>query len=312
MKKLIFLTVGFLLISLFSYSQITDAESSLKSNIKTDTVASWNKGGISSLNLSQTSLVNWAAGGQNSVSLNGLLGLFANYTDVNNSWENTLELGYGLLQQSGIEGLMKTDDRIDFTSKYGRKAFANFYYAGLLNFRTQFAPGYNYPDVENKISDLLAPAYLLTAVGLNYIPNQYFNAFISPITGKFTYVMDEVLSNAGAFGVKPGERSRKELGGYIRLGFTKNDFKDGIFKNVSVNSKLDLFSNYLENPQYIDVNWENLIGLKVNDYISVSINTNLIYDYDIKSVEIINGQPTQGKAKVQFKEILGVGFMYKF
>ena len=116
----------------------------------------------------------------------------------------------------------------------------------------------------------------------------------------------------GAFGVKSGTTSRKELGGYVRLGFSKNDFKEGVFKNISVNSKLDLFSNYLENPQYVDVNWENLIGMKINDYISVSINTNLIYDYDIKSIEIVDGEAQQGKAKIQFKEILGVGFMYKF
>lgn len=312
MKRRILIISSLLMMTIFSIAQTTEAEKYLTGEIKTDTVSTWTKGGISSLNLAQTSLINWAAGGQNSVAVNGLLGLFANYTDEKNSWENTLEMGYGLLQQSGFDGLMKTDDRFDFTSKYGRKAFDNFYYSGLLNFKTQFAPGYDYPDVSQKISDLFAPAYLLAAAGLNYIPNQYFNAFISPITGKFTFVMDEELSKMGAFGVKSGTTSRKELGGYVRLGFSKNDFKEGVFKNISVNSKLDLFSNYLENPQYVDVNWENLIGMKINDYISVSINTNLIYDYDIKSIEIIDGEAIQGKAKIQFKEILGVGFMYKF
>lgn len=310
MKKNSLLLSLFLLANLAVFSQITDGEAKLK-KIETDTVASWKKGGITNLNLAQTSLVNWNAGGQNSVALNGLLSLFATYTDEKNVWENTLDLGYGLLQQKGY-GLMKTDDRIDFMSRYGRKAFKDFYYAGLLNFKTQFMPGYNYPNDSVKISNFLAPGYLLAAVGLNYIPNQYFNAFLSPLTGRMTFVMDEELSQMGAFGVDPGKNLRTELGGYIRLGFTKADFKEGFFKNFTVASKLDLFSNYLKNPQYIDVNWENILGMKVNDFITVTLNTHLIYDYDIKFDSNGDGSLEGEKARVQFKEILGVGFMYKF
>jgi len=92
---------------------------------------------------------------------------------------------------------MKTDDKIDFLSKYGRKAFTNFYYTALVNFKTQFSPGYIYPNDSTKISNFLAPAYMLAAVGLNYQPNSYFNAFLAPFTGKLTIVNDEVLSAAG-------------------------------------------------------------------------------------------------------------------
>lgn len=295
----------------FAQLKIDDAEKKLK-KLETDSVASWKKGGISTLNLAQTSLINWSAGGNNSIALNGALGLFATYADSLNVWENTLDLGYGLLRQSGYNNLMKTDDRIDLTSKYGRKAFKNFYYAALVNFHTQFAPGYNYPNDSIRISNFMAPGYLLGAVGLNYIPNAYFNAFFSPLTSKTTFVLDEFLSNQGAFGVEKGERIKAELGGYIRLGFAKNDFKDGFFKNISIASKLDLFSNYLKDPQYIDVNWETLLGMKVNDYITVSLNTHLIYDYDIKFDSDGDGDLTGEKARVQFKEILGIGFMYKF
>lgn len=267
------------------------------------------KGGFTGLNFSQTSLTNWAAGGQNSLSLNGLFNLFGVYKDSVNVWENVLDIGYGFLRQSTYDGIMKTDDRIEFNSKYGRKAFKNFYYAGLVNFRTQFSPGYNYPNDSVKISNLMAPGYLLAAVGMNYIPNQYFNAFFSPLTGRLTFVLDDELSALGAFGVDPGERINKEFGGYLRLAFTKGDFKDGFFKNFTIGSKLDLFSNYLENPQYIDVNWETLLGMKVNEYITVSLNTRLIYDYDVRIDYNEDGNP---HSRVQFKEILGVGFMYKF
>ncbi|MFV0392398.1 MAG: DUF3078 domain-containing protein [Paludibacteraceae bacterium] len=310
MKKIsLFLSV-FVAFQFSVFSQVTDAEAKLK-KIETDTVASWKKGGLTNLSMSQTSLVNWNAGGQNSVALNGQIGLFAIYKDKRNVWENTLDLGYGLLQQKGY-GLMKTDDRIDFTSRYGRKAFSDFYYAGLVNFKTQFTSGYNYPNDSVKISNFMAPGYLLAAVGLNYIPNSYFNAFISPLTGRMTFVMDDDLSAMGAFGVEKGKNLRSELGGYVRLGFSKNDFKDDFFKNFTIASKLDLFSNYLKNPQYVDVNWENILGMKVNDYITVTLNTHLIYDYDIKFDSNGDGDLTGEKARVQFKEIFGVGFMYKF
>ncbi len=307
-KKLITIAVLFGVI-ISASAQITEAESKLKTLV-TDTVSGWKTGGISNVNFSQTALINWAAGGENSYAVNGLLSLFANYKSGENAWDNSLDMGYGLLNQGEV-GLRKTDDKFDFLSKYGRKAFTNFYYTALVNFKTQFAPGYNYGTNKVKISNLFAPAYLLTAVGLNYQPNKNFNAFLAPFTGKMTIVTDEELSNAGAFGVEKGKNTRTEFGGYARMIYTRNDFKGEILKNMSLTSKIDLFSNYLKNPQYVDVSWENIIAMKVNKYISVSLNTHLLYDYDMKIVDT-NNDGTPDKTKVQFKEILGVGFVYKF
>ena len=219
-------------------------------------------------------------------------------------WDNSLDLGYGFLQQGNNKSFVKTDDRIDFVSKYGKKAFSNFYYTALLNFKTQFAPGYNYPNDSVKISNFLAPAYVLGAIGLNYMPDAYFNTFVAPFTGKMTIVNDNALSAAGAYGVEPGKKLLGEFGGCARIIYSSSDFKGEFLKNVAFTSKLDLFSNYLKNPQNIVVNWENQIVMKVNKYISVNLNTNLMYDAKIK----INGE----NAKVQFKEILGVGFFLKF
>ena len=311
MKKIALFLGLYLIFGMVASSQITDAESKLK-KVETDTVASWKKGGFSGLNFSQTSLTNWAAGGQNSLALNGLFNFFAVYKDTLNVWENTLDLGYGFLRQSSYDGIMKTDDRIEFNSKYGRKAFKNFYYAGLLNFRTQFSPGYNYPNDVDKISNFMAPGYLLAALGLNYIPNTYFNAFLSPLTGRLTFVLDEALSQKGAFGVAKGKKMKKELGGYVRLAFAKSDFKQGFFQNMSIGTKVDLFSNYLKDPQYVDVNWETLLGMKVNKYITVSLNTQLIYDHDVRIDYNQSGSIDDDSPRVQFKEILGIGFMYKF
>jgi hypothetical protein len=298
--------------------QVTEAEKNLRT-VTADTTQGWKKGGVFAINLAQTSLTNWAAGGQNSVAVNGIFSVFANLKKDKSRWDNSLDIGYGLLKQGKDNPFRKTDDRFDFLSKYGREAFKNVYYAALLNFKTQMAPGYNYinDSTKAKISNLFSPAYLLLALGMDYKPNAYFSAFIAPVTAKFTFVTDKALSDSGAFGVKPGKKSLSEFGGYIRVIYSKSDFKSEFMKNVSFTSKVDLFSNYLKKPQNIVVNWENLIAMKINKFISATFITDLIYDDKIKVPFDKNGDGiiAAGESvgsKIQFKEILGVGFSYKF
>ena len=309
---MVLLSTGFCVLT---FSQITDAEKTLRTQTA-DSTQGWKRGGVFAVNLAQTSLTNWAAGGSNSFAVNGMLSTFANYKRNKSVWVNSLDLGYGLLKQGG-SGYMKTDDKFDFLSKYGYEAFKNFYYSVLLNFKTQMAPGYKYPDKTNKISDLFSPAYLLLALGLDYKPSDHFSAFIAPVTGKITFVTDQKLSDAGAFGVKPGNKSLTEFGGYLRAIYTRNDFKSAFLKNVTFTSKVDLFSNYLEKPQNIVVNWETLIAFKVNKFLSANVNTQLVYDDKIKVPFDRNGDGTIETGEsigslIQFKEILGIGFSYNF
>jgi hypothetical protein len=300
-------------------AQTIEAENNLKKQNK-DSLDGWKTGGIISLNLTQVSLTNWSAGGENSLSVNGILSLFANLKKGNSTWDNSLDLGYGFLQQ-GKADARKTDDKIDFTSKYGQKAFKNWYYAGLVNFKSQMTAGYNYPDDSTKISDFLAPGYLLGAIGMDYKPSEVFTLFISPITMKMTLVNDQPLADAGAFGVEPalrdtagnvitkGENYRAEYGGYLRALLKKD-----IMKNINLQTKLELFSNYAEEPGNIDVNWEVLISMKVNKFISATISTQLLYDHDI-DIAVDNNNDGIIDAvgpRTQFKEVLGVGLSYKF
>jgi hypothetical protein len=308
-----------LLLACFSHltnGQVTEAEKALRTHTA-DTTMGWKKGGVFTATVAQTSLTNWVSGGQNSLSINGLFSGFANYKKGKSVWDNSLDLGYGLMKQGKDANFIKTDDKIDILSKYGREAFKNFYYSALLNFKTQMTPGYNYPDDSTKISDLFAPAYLTLALGLDYMPNSYFSAFFAPVTGKFTFVTDRQLSDQGAFGVTPGNTSKGEFGGYIRAIYSRNDFKSEFLKNVSFTTKIDLFSNYLEKPQNIDVSWETLIAMKVNKYLSFNFNTHLIYDDNIQVPFDKNndGNVEAGesiRSLVQFKEIFGVGLSYKF
>jgi len=269
-----------------------------------DTVKYWKFNGGISLNFSQVSLTNWAAGGENSYAMNGVLNLSSTYSKNNNDWANTLNIGYGL-QKQGDQEVRKTDDQIDFVSKYGRKISNSMFMSAMLNFKTQFTDGKKYEaDTSYTISRFMAPAYLQGALGFEYKPSEVFYAVLSPGAVKLTMVMDDTLSAKGAFGVKAGDKSRLELGGAASIGIKTN-----VMKNVSLNSALGLFSNYLENPQNIDVNWDVFILMKINDYLSANLTTQLIYDDDIKTSDK-NGNP-EG-AKVQFKEVFGVGLTYKF
>ncbi|MBL4594856.1 MAG: DUF3078 domain-containing protein [Flavobacteriales bacterium] len=300
-------------------AQTTEAEENSKIQNK-DSLDGWKTGGIISLNLTQVSLTNWSAGGENSLSVNGILSLSANLKKGNSTWDNSLDLAYGILQQ-GKADVRKTDDKIDLTSKYGQKAFKNWYYAALINFKSQMTTGYNYPDDSTEISNFLAPGYLLGAIGLDYKPSEVFTLFISPLTIKMTLVNDQNLADAGAYGVKPaefdgfgnilskGESSRSEYGGYLRALLKKD-----IMKNVNLQTKLELFTNYSEEPNHIDVNWEVLIAMKVNKYISATISTQLLYDHDIDiSIDDNNdGIIDAVGPRTQFKEILGIGLSYRF
>lgn len=316
--KLLLTAILLIVIQQAAECQLEDVEKMLRDQ-KADTIFGWRNGGVLALNLAQTSLTNWAAGGQNSFAVNGLFSLFANYQGERSTWTNSLDVGYGLIKQNDFD-FRKTDDKFDFLSKYGQKAFDGFYYAALLNFKTQLTAGYNYPDQTDpdyrvKISDFFSPAYLLGALGMDYKPDAYFSAFISPLTSRLIIVTDTALSES--YGVDEGEKLRAEIGAYFRIIYSRNDFKSEFLKNISFTTKLDLFSNYLENPQNIVVNWEALVAMKINRFISASINTQLIYDdrvmipYDRNE----NGEIEAGESvgsKIQFKEILGIGLSYNF
>ena len=272
----------------------------------------WQVGGTAGLNFSQSYFSNWAAGGQNAVSFTALTSLFAKYNKGGHYWETTLDMAYGQLSQDNRSPI-KTDDRFDLTSKYGIQAKNDhWYYSFLFNFRTQFIEGFEIEDgreVGPKISDFLAPAFSILSFGADYRPSDKFSAFISPATTKITIVTeDELVEN---FGVDAGENVRFELGAFVKVAF-----QDDIFENVNLLTRADFFSNYLENPQNVDVNWETLITFKVNKWLASTLTTQLIYDDDI-----IVGQVTDadtgaiietGGPRTQFRQVFSLGLSARF
>jgi len=276
----------------------------LKGQMPSDTLKYWKVSGKSSLNFSQVSLTNWSEGGDGSVSGAFLFGIAANQKKNRHSWDNNFAFEYGMTKNNS-ESLRKSVDQVYLSSKYGYEIAKTWYLATLFDFKTQSAKGYNYPATDKYISRFFAPAYMNFAVGIDFKPNADFSLMMSPVSTKFTFVLDDTLSALGSFGVDPGNRFRAEFGAYLKMAYIKKS----LFKNVDFNTRLDLFSNYLKNPQNVDVNWDVKFDMKINDFLSANLGTTLKYDDDTKFRDesgLIRG------ARVQFRQFLGVGLSVKF
>jgi len=270
------------------------------------TKRTWKTGGLYNLNFNQAALSNWSAGGdKSSLSLSTLLSLYAFYENGRHSWDNTLDLAYGLVNTTSL-GTRKADDRIDMVSKYGYDLGKKWYLSTLFNFRSQFSKGYNYPNTNTKVltSGWLAPAYILLSLGFDYKPNDNFSVFISPATARWVIVNNDSLSHAGAFGVDSGKHARFMFGAFVSINYTANISKTAVYK-----TKLDLYSNYLRHPQDIPIYWTNILAVKVNELISMSLSVDVIYDNDIKSVK---SDGSLDGPRPQIKEVMGIGLAYKF
>jgi hypothetical protein len=292
MKRLIIISVLLALLTV-AYGQDT-----------TKVESPWKFHGMTSLNFSQVSLVNWSQGGDNSQAFNALAVLNLDYTKDKSTWANILNVGYGI-QKTGTNASGKTDDHIDFVSKYGYSTSKNWYISGLYNFKTQFSPGYKGQGAERSlISDFMSPGYMIVSIGMEYKPNDKFFLMLSPIGGKATFVLNDTLSAAGSYGVKAGDTFRMEMGASARVSLTQD-----IVKNVTLTTSMDLFSNLLDKPQNVDVNWTALVNMKINEFLSANISTTLLYDDNIK---YIDSSGASHGARVQFKELFGVGLSFKF
>jgi hypothetical protein len=274
-----------------------------------DTLTNWKKENKVGFDISQIAFVNWNAGGNNSIAglLNG--NFIRDYTVDKFNWRNELIIRYGINKQEGRE-IRKTDDQFQINSTFGfrKDTVSNWFYAGKFNFNTQFANGYAYPNTELAISRLFAPAYLFLGIGSEYKRKDLnLMVYISPITQKTTFVLDERLSNQGAFGVEPGRRDRTEFGFLL-----SNNYKTEIYKNMILENRLTLYSDYLNNFGNIDIDWQLMLEMTVNEHVRATIGTHLLYDDDIKlKQEENNVQVTKG-ARIQLKQILGIGFIYSF
>lgn len=307
MKKI--LSIILLLTTLYTQAQdktVNDLKAQSEKKITkdpNDTIPKiWKKGGLIGLNLSQTSLSNWAAGGdQFSLSLNAMTDLFAFYKKGKSSWDNTFDFEAGYLKTTSLGG-RKNDDRLDLLSKYDYSIGSNWNLSGLFNFHSQLFKGYTYNDnVKRFSSDFLSPAYFLLSAGFDFKPDDHFSVFISPVTVRLTVVENDSLSLRGLYGVDTGEHHKFEFGAFLSASYIKD-----LNKIISYNGRLDLFSNYQHNPQNIDVLMSNVFAAKLSKWLTATWNLDLVYDDDVKLFGK-NGH----SAALQIKSLVGLGILIK-
>lgn len=273
-----------------------------------DSIKPWKVTGNINIGFNQAALFNWAPGGENMIGLTSIGFLRATYDKKKLNWTNTIDLGFGM-QKLGDREFRKNDDRIELNSQLNYKAAKHWYYSILMNFRSQFAPGYEYPNDSTKrlVSKALSPGFLTVGLGMDYKPVEWFSLFLSPVTSKTVFVLDNISLDATKYGIEPGEKVFQNLGAFMNARFNKE-----VMKNVTLNTQLSLFSNYLKEPQNIDINWLTSINMKVNKFLTVAILTELIYDHDI-DVPKKNADGTFRTGKgTQFREVLSIGVGYQF
>jgi hypothetical protein len=268
----------------------------------------WKYRSEASFVFSQSALSNWVKGGENSIST--LLDI-TGYADYNNkalklSSNNFARLKLGFLQ-SGDNDIRKNLDLVETNSKLNHKAFGKFDFSGILLFKTQIAKGYSYTKTDTiLVSRLMNPAVLTVGLGLDYKPDKNTSINFSPFSYKGTFVNDTARIDQTKYGVAKDRRSKHEPGASFMIS---NVFKPS--KNVSITNRLQLFTNYINNPLNIDVDWEMISVINLNWFTDIRFNTHLIFDDDTKTVEIKDGV-SKKTARIQFKEMLGLSLVFRF
>ncbi|MFK7811037.1 MAG: DUF3078 domain-containing protein [Maribacter sp.] len=284
----------------------------------------WQSVNLIGLNFSQAAFINWNAGGNNSIAAQANARFERNYKFRYLQWENILETRYGINLQEG-QKIRKTDDaiRISSTVGYRRDTISNWYYSVKANFNTQYTDGFKYPDRETPISRVMSPGYFFMGAGTSYISEgRKFNLYISPLTQKATFVFDQDLADKGAFGVEKAvldaEGNVLERGKniYLEVGFLiTNNWETQLMDNIALKHRLNVYTDYIRSFGNIDIDWELNLNLKVNKYIVTNLGTHIIYDDDILFDPIKNDAGeliSEGRPKLQFKQLLGVGVAYNF
>ncbi|REE83505.1 Protein of unknown function (DUF3078) [Lutibacter oceani] len=262
---------------------------------------SWTTKGKVSFLFNQSAFSNWVARGENTLAGNIGINYNFNYAKGKYTWKNNILTSYGLTKSKNTEFEKKTDDRLEFNSLLGINAESYWYYSVLFNFKTQFTKGFKYSKDENgkeirtEHTNFFSPATFLIGPGMLWEKNENFKFNIAPATTKLVIVdKNFTLPNSAYFGVEEGENTRLELG-FNASGRLKVD----LMENISMEQLINLYANYLENPENIDIDYTMNLVMKINNHFT----TNLIFQtiYDDNAFE-----------GFQIREVFGLSFNYDF
>jgi len=276
----------------------------------------WNYELSSAFTFNQTYLSNWTKGGESSIAtMLDVLGIATyNNTEANTQLINSMRIKFGTLI-TGEKGLRKNDDLIEINSKFNRNASGKIGLSASFYMKNQIAKGYNYPNDSVVVSKFLNPGSLTVGLGAEYKPFKHTNINIAPLSYKNTFVLDTALIDQTKYGIDQDKKAKQELGTQIVL---LNRFTP--MEDLEFVSRLRLFSNYLNHPENIDIDWEMILDKKINWFFTIRLNLHIIYDDDIRfSVLDANDQPVlkpdgseKKVPKTQFREFVGLSLLFKF
>ena len=273
----------------------------------------WSKSGNVSLLFSQAAFnEEWTGGGTSNYAANLALTYDANYRKGKLTWDNRLMADYGITKTRDQEFTRKTNDRLEINSILGRQIKeSNWFYSYFVNFRTQFTSGYEYSEdangmeIRTETTKLMSPGYLQTGPGFLWKKSDNLKVNIAPATARFIFVSSDftnvgndpmlimAFNDAGGyFGVEANDTSRFEFGAAL-VGYAKFD----VMKNVTLENVLNLYSNYLEDPQNVDIDYTLNVVMAVNKWITANATFQAIYDDNA-----VKG--------FQIREALGIGITY--
>lgn len=277
----------FLLLLLFVVSGVFAQETA------TDSTKHWTRKGVFTFLANQSSFSNWQAGGQNNFAGNVGINYDFNYKNGDWNWDNKIILAYGLTKIKGAD-TQKTDDRIELNSLLGKIASGEWFYSAFFNFKTQMDTGLDPATQTVKISHFFSPAYFQFGPGMLWKKSDNLKVNFAPATSKLIMVHDHFTEFGSSFGVEQGETTRYELGAAVN-GY----YKFNLMENVSVENTLNFYSNYLEDPQNVDIDYQLNIVMKINKFLSTNFAFQTIYD-------------DNAYRGFQTKQIIGLGLNYGF
>lgn len=261
----------------------------------------WTKKGNVSVLFNQSTFSNWLAGGENNIAGNLGLNYDFNYAKGDINWDNKIIASYGISKIKGAK-TQKTDDRLELNSLFGKKAKGYWYYSAFANFKTQMDTGFD-AKTRKKNSHFFSPAFLQFGPGMLWKKSDNLKVNFAPLTSKFIFVHDEftnptdprnMLVDNAYFGVKANKTSRYELGAAVNAYYKAN-----VMQNVAVENILNLYTNYLEDPQNLDIDYTMNVVMTINKYLSANFSFQAIYD-------------DNAYKGFQVREVFGVGVNYGF
>ena len=309
--------------SVFGQSEQSVNPQNSEQPVKVLDTVKWKQLNKVGLDINEVTFVNWNAGGANSISALLAIKSSLRYKKNNLIWFNEVRTRYGVNKQEN-QRLRKTEDELELISTLGfrKDTITNWYYSGRFNFKTQYTNGYNYPNRDNSISRFMAPGYLFVGGGVEYGKNiEKLSFYMSPLTFKATFVLDQELADKGSFGVSPaifdtlgnkivdGENVRTEMGVLVT-----NSYETQVLENIYIKNRVSLYTDYLNSFGNIDVDWEVVFDFKVNDFVKATLGSHLRYDNDVKIIEEteIEDEFAERGASLQWKQLLGIGVIVDF